>query len=227
MKRGTKILIVDPNIQQRDATALQLGLHDYEVIEASTAGEGIDAAVSLRPGLIMLDVDLPDMDGRGACRIMRRRGVTSPILIVTEKSSDPDIILGLESGANDYVTRPIRFDVLLARAQTHLKFHGQTFSAAFKLGPYEFRPSAKMLVDTNQRRIRLTVKETDILAYLLQADGRKVRREELLAEVWGYNTRVNTHTLETHMYRLRQKIEPNPRFMRFLLTEDGGYVLRA
>lgn len=227
MKHRTKVLIIDANKTQRDATAFELRMHDYDVIEAGSGEKGIEVAVGLRPGLIMLDVDLPDMDGRSACRIMRRRNVTSPILFVTERTTDPDIILGLESGANDYIARPIRFNVLLARAQTHLKFHGQTFSAAFRLGPYEFRPSSKVLIDNNHRRIRLTVKETDILAYLLQAEGRMVRREELLAEVWGYNTGVNTHTLETHMYRLRQKIEPNPRSMRFLVTEEGGYSLKA
>lgn len=227
MKHRTKVLIIDANKKQRDATAFELRMHDYDVLEAGSGEKGIEVAVGLRPGLIMLDVDLPDMDGRSACRIMRRRSVTSPILFVTEKTTDPDIILGLESGANDYIARPIRFNVLLARAQTHLKFHGQTFSAAFRLGPYEFRPSSKVLIDNNHRRIRLTVKETDILAYLLQAEGRMVRREELLAEIWGYNTGVNTHTLETHMYRLRQKIEPNPRSMRFLVTEEGGYSLKA
>jgi len=227
MKHRTKVLIIDANKAQREATAFELRLHDYEVVETETGEKGVEAAVDLRPGLVLLDVDLPDMDGRSACRIMRKRGVTSPILIVTERATDPDIIMGLESGANDYIARPIRFNVLLARAQTHLRIHGQTFSASFRLGSYEFRPSAKVLIDQNQRRIRLTVKETDILAYLLQAEGRIVRREELLAEVWGYNTGATTHTLETHMYRLRQKIEPNPRFMRFLVTEDGGYSLKA
>jgi DNA-binding response OmpR family regulator len=227
MGSATRILLIDAEEGERVMLAQQLRLHEYEVVEAATAGDGIKLALDRRPDVVLLEVDLPDIDGRGVCRIMRKRGFLAPLLIVTEQSSDSDTILGLESGANDYIVKPIRFAVLLARMQNHLKLHAQTFSAAFRVGPYEFRPSAKMLIDRDQRRIRLTVKETDILTYLIRADGRLVRREELLTEVWGYNARVNTHTVETHMYRLRQKMEPNPRASRFLHSEEGGYCLKA
>ena len=104
--------------------------------------------------------------------------------------------------------------------------HEQSDDASFHLGPYEFRPSAKVLIDEAQRKIRLTDKETDILRYLYKAGGKPVPREELMAEVWGHNSQATTHTLETHMYRLRQKIEPNPGLSRFLITEGGGYSLQ-
>ena len=103
--------------------------------------------------------------------------------------------------------------------------HEQSEGAVFQLGGYEFRPSAKILVDENERKIRLTEKETNILKYLYRAGDKSVSREELLAEVWGYNAGVTTHTLETHVYRLRQKIEPDPGNARLLLTEAGGYRL--
>ncbi len=107
-----------------------------------------------------------------------------------------------------------------------LRSHEQSEDALFRIGPYEFRPSAKMLTDAKLRKIRLTEKETNILKYLYRAGGKPVSREELLTEVWGYNAGVTTHTLETHVYRLRQKIEPDPAVAQILLTEAGGYRLQ-
>ena len=179
----------------------------------------------VRADLILLDLDLPDMDGREACRLLRSGGVTTPIIMLTAQSSDSDTVLGLESGANDYVTKPFRFAVLLARIRAHLRSHEQSEDAVFAIGPYEFRPAAKVLLDPKGRKIRLTEKETNILKYLYRAGEKPVSREELLAEVWGYNAGVTTHTLETHVYRLRQKIEPDPSNARLLLTEAGGYRL--
>ncbi|MGH6978499.1 MAG: response regulator transcription factor, partial [Brevundimonas sp.] len=142
------------------------------------------------------------------------------------QSSEADTVLGLESGANDYVTKPFRFAVLLARIRAHLRSHEQSEDAVFRVGPYEFRPAAKMLVDDKGKKVRLTEKETNILKYLYRAGAKAVSREELLAEVWGYNAGVTTHTLETHIYRLRQKIEPEPSQARLLLTDAGGYRLQ-
>jgi DNA-binding response OmpR family regulator len=156
---------------------------------------------------------------------MRQAGVSAPVIMLTAAQSDADTIEGLEAGANDYVTKPFRFAVLLARIRAQLRSHEHSEGAVFRLGAYEFRPAAKMLVDDSQRKIRLTEKETNILKYLYRAGEKPVSREELLAEVWGYNAGVTTHTLETHVYRLRQKIEPDPSNARLLLTEAGGYRL--
>jgi DNA-binding response OmpR family regulator len=225
MPQRKTLLIVDDDADLRGAVAEQLQAEDFTTLEAATAGEGIRLAQAQRPDLILLDVDLPDMDGRDACKQMRGEGVAAPVIMLTAASADEDTVQGLESGANDYVTKPYKFAVLLARIRAQLRSHEQSEGAVFRLGAYEFRPAAKLLVDDHQKKIRLTEKETNILKYLYRAGEKPVSREELLAEVWGYNAGVTTHTLETHVYRLRQKIEPDPANARLLLTEAGGYKL--
>jgi len=227
-QRKTTILIVDDDDDLRRSLGEQLQLQeDFQVEQAARAVDGIELAKEGRAQLILLDVNLPDMDGRSACKLMRRAGVRTPILMLTRADGDADTILGFDSGANDYVTKPFRFSVLLARIRAHLRSHEQSENAVFQIGPYEFRPAARLLVDAKQRKIRLTEKETNILKYLCRASAKPVGREELLREVWGYNAAVTTHTLETHIYRLRQKIEPDPANLRLLLTEAGGYRLQT
>jgi DNA-binding response OmpR family regulator len=225
MPQRKTLLIVDDDADLRGAVAEQLQAEDFQVFEAATAGEGVALAQERRPDLILLDVDLPDMDGREACRQMRQKGVAAPVIMLTAADTDEDTVQGLESGANDYVTKPYKFAVLLARIRAQLRSHEHSEGAVFRLGAYEFRPAAKLLVDDHQKKIRLTEKETNILKYLYRAGEKPVSREELLAEVWGYNAGVTTHTLETHVYRLRQKIEQDPANARLLLTEAGGYKL--
>jgi DNA-binding response OmpR family regulator len=226
MPQAKSLLIIDDNDDLRAELAEQLELEgEFKALQAATGGEGIGAAREGRPDLILLDLDLPDMDGREACRQLRADGVTAPIIMLTAAQGESDTIQGLESGANDYVTKPYRLGVLLARIRAQLRSHEQSESAVFRLGPYEFRPAAKMLLDPAGKKIRLTEKETNILKYLYRAGAKPVSREELLAEVWGYNAGVTTHTLETHVYRLRQKIEPDAAHARLLITEMGGYRL--
>ena len=227
MAQQKTILIVDDDSDLRGALAEQLQLHEeFRIEEAGTAGDGVRLGREARADLILLDVDLPDMDGREAARLLRKGGVSAPIIMLTGATSDSDTILGLDAGANDYVTKPFKFAVLLARIRAQLRSHEQSEDAVFRIGPYEFRPAAKMLMDEKQRKVRLTEKETNILKYLYRAGPKAVPREELLTEVWGYNAGVTTHTLETHVYRLRQKIEPDPSSARILLTEAGGYRLQ-
>ncbi len=226
MAQRKTLLIVDDDEDLRGALAEQLQLQEeFEAVEAASAEEGLRMAREARPDLILLDVDLPDMNGREACRRLRQAGVATPVIMLTAADSDRDTIEGLDAGANDYVTKPFKFAVLLARIRAQLRSAEHAEGAVFHLGGYEFRPAAKMLVDANQKKIRLTEKETNILKYLYRAGEKAVSREELLAEVWGYNAGVTTHTLETHVYRLRQKIEPDPANARLLLTEAGGYRL--
>ncbi|GAB4576307.1 MAG: response regulator transcription factor [Rhodothalassiaceae bacterium] len=222
-----KILLVDDDEDLRGALAEQLSLHEeFEPSEANTAAKGIEMARALGPDLILLDVGLPDIDGREACRMMRKAGIKVPIIMLTGADTDADTILGLESGANDYITKPFRFGVLLARMRAHLRQHEQSEDAVFLIGPYTFKPAAKLLLrEANGAKVRLTEKETSILKYLYRANGKAVSREELLNEVWGYNAGVTTHTLETHVYRLRQKMEEDPSESKLLLTEPGGYRL--
>ena len=226
MSVAKKILLVDDDEDLREALAEQLvRMEDFDVFEAANGTDGIERTKSEMHDLIILDVGLPDMDGREVCRLMRRGGVKCPIVMLTGQDSDSDTILGLDAGANDYVTKPFKFPILLARIRAQLRQHEQSEDAVFPVGPYSFRPGSKLLVDEADRKIRLTEKETNILKYLYRAGGRTVERDTLLREVWGYNAGVTTHTLETHIYRLRQKIEPEPSNARILLTESGGYRL--
>jgi len=223
-----KILLVDDDADLREALAEQLMLvEEFDVFEAEDGAAAIDRARGELHDLVILDVGLPDMDGREVCRLMRKAGVKCPVLMLTGHGTDSDAILGLDSGANDYVVKPFKFPVLLARIRAQLRQHEQSEDAVFQIGPYSFRPSAKMLSDENDQKIRLTEKETNILKFLYRAAGRMVERDVLLHEVWGYNAGVTTHTLETHIYRLRQKIEPDPSNAAILITVAGGYRLAA
>lgn len=221
-----KILLVDDDDDLRDALADQLVLsEEFDVFEAENGAAAMDRAKAAHHDLIILDVNLPDMDGREVCKLLRKQGVKSPIIMLTAQDSDADTILGLDSGANDYMTKPFKFAVLLARLRAHLRQHEQSEDAVFAVGPYTFQPSMKLLVDESDRKIRLTEKECNILKFLYRSSGQVVSRDVLLHEVWGYNAGVTTHTLETHIYRLRQKIEPTPTEATLLLTEQGGYKL--
>ena len=224
---GKRILIVDDDDALRQSLAEQLELHEeFEIGVAATGGEALQAVKALRYDIVLLDVGLPDIDGRELCKVMRRGGHKMPIIMLTAADTDSDTILGLESGANDYVAKPFRLGVLLARMRAQLRQHEQSEDAVFSIGPYSFRPSAKLLVEPeSNRKVRLTEKETAILKYLYRAGDKVVAREVLLDEVWGYNAGVATHTLETHIYRLRQKIERDPSDAVLLLTEPGGYRL--
>jgi DNA-binding response OmpR family regulator len=224
MAQRKTILIVDDDPELRGDLAEQLR-EEFDTAEAGTGEEGLSAAQAVKPDLIVLDVNLPDLDGREVCRRLKTAGVNAPVIMLTAAASDADTIEGLDAGANAYVTKPFRFSVLLAHVRAQLRSHEQSEDAVFHIGPYEFRPAAKLLIDEKARKIRLTEKETSILKYLYRAGEKPVSREELLTEVWGYNAGVTTHTLETHVYRLRQKVEPDPAAPKILITEAGGYRL--
>ncbi len=226
MSGQKRILLVDDDAELRALLADQLRLHEeFIIVEAGTAGEGLQAVKGDHVDLAVMDVGLPDMDGREAVKIMRKNGFKSPIIMLTANDTEADQVLGLEAGANDYVAKPFRFAVLLARVRAHLRQYEASEDAQFNLGPYVFRPGAKMLLTEKGGKIRLTEKETSILRYLYRAGQRVVARDVLLQEVWGYNAAVTTHTLETHVYRLRQKIEADPSQARILVTDAGGYKL--
>lgn len=226
MSGTKKIIIVDDDDMLRETLVEQFSLHDeFAVSEAATATAGIKAIKADHADLVILDVNLPDMDGREACKVIRRNGYKGPVILLTAQASEADTILGLDAGANDYVTKPFRFAVLLARIRAHLRQHEHSEDAVFKVGPYTFKPSAKLLLREDNRKIRLTEKETAIIKFLLRSGEQIVSRDVLLQDVWGYNAGVTTHTLETHVYRLRQKIERDPSHAEILVTEGGGYKL--
>jgi DNA-binding response OmpR family regulator len=226
MANARRILIVDDDAELSTALVEQLALHEeFEAVAVDNAAKGMQTAKNGHVDLVIMDVGLPDVDGREAVRILRKNGFKAPVIMLTGHDTDSDTILGLESGANDYVTKPFRFAVLLARIRAQLRQHEASEDAVFTIGPYTFRPSSKLLVNPKGNKVRLTEKETAILRYLYRAGQRPVSREILLQEVWGYNSGVTTHTLETHIYRLRQKVERDAASPAILVTEAGGYKL--
>ena len=226
MAQTKKILLIDDDVDLREALSeLLIFTEDFDVFEGGDGAEALEKIKQQAYDMVVLDVGLPDIDGRELCRLIRKQGVKCPILMLTGHDTDSDTILGLNAGANDYITKPFKFPVLLARIRAQLRQHEQSEDAIFTLGPYTFKPAVKMLLTGDDKKIRLTEKETNILKFLYRATEGVVPRDTLLHEVWGYNAGVTTHTLETHIYRLRQKIEPDPSHASLLVTESGGYRL--
>jgi DNA-binding response OmpR family regulator len=223
------ILLVDDDEVLREELASQLAVDgEFLVIEAGTVREAEAKIIAGEPRFdaLILDVSLPDGDGRDLCANLRKQGVRLPIIMLTGSDEEADVVRGLDSGANDYVGKPFRLNELLARLRAQLRSFENSEDAVYTVGPYNFRPSAKVLHEPQRnRRIRLTEKEAAILKFLYRAGSKPVARQILLNEVWGYNAAVTTHTLETHIYRLRQKIEPDPANATLLITEGGGYRL--
>lgn len=222
-----RILIIDNDAALRESLAEQLELHEgFIAVGAETGEQARELVKDHQFAMILMDVGLPDIDGRDLCRLMRRQGVKIPIIILTTRDTDADLILGLDSGANDYVTKPFRLGVLLARVRAQHRQFTLSDDANFPIGPYSFRPSTKILTETaTDRKIHLTEKETSLLKFLYRMGNQTTPRQALLNEVWGYSAGVKSHTIETHIYRLRQKIEPNPTHAQFLVTEPEGYRL--
>ena len=229
MSAERPVLIVDDEDALRQTLAELLAVDgEFTATEAASVGAAEEAlrAKDARFDAIILDVRLPDGDGRDLCSRLRKQGHKMPIIMLTGSDSESDVVRGLNSGANDYIAKPFRLAELLARLRAQLRIFENSEDAVFTVGPYTFRPAAKLLQDpAKNRRIRLTEKEAAILKFLYRAGTRAVARQVLLNEVWGYNAAVTTHTLETHIYRLRQKIEPDPANARLLVTEGGGYRL--
>jgi DNA-binding response OmpR family regulator len=222
-------LIVDDDRALRSLLVEQFAVDgEFIAVEAGSVSEAESCLgkADNRFEAIILDVGLPDGDGRDYCARLRRQGVKLPIVMLTGSDDESDVVRGLDAGANDYIAKPFRLAELLARLRAQVRIFENSEDAVFAIGPYTFRPSAKLLQEpARNRRIRLTEKEAAILKFLYRAGTQPVARQVLLNEVWGYNAAVTTHTLETHIYRLRQKIEPDPSNARLLVTEGGGYRL--
>jgi len=220
------ILLVDDDDDLRETLMEQLSLYEeFALLQEANATKAMQTAKSGQVDLLIMDVGLPDMDGREAVKLLRKGGFKAPIIMLTGHDTDSDTILGLEAGANDYIAKPFRFAVLLARIRAQLRQYEQSEDATFTIGPYIFKPSQKLMTTEDGKKIRLTEKEAAIIRYLYRAGEKVVTRDILLEEVWGYNSGVTTHTLETHVYRLRQKIERDPSNAEILVTENGGYKI--
>ena len=229
MSATRPILIVEDDDALRQVLADQVASSGvYQSVEAATLDEASRflGDAEARFDSIILDINLPDGDGRDFCAQLRKLGHTMPIIMLTGSSNEDDVVRGLNAGANDYIAKPFRANELLARLQAQLRVFDNSEDAVFTIGPYTFRPAAKALIGPDKKqRLRLTAKEVDIIKFLYRHPNQVVSRQTLLDEVWGYNAGVTTHTLETHVYRLRQKIELDPSKAEILVTEPGGYRL--
>ena len=220
-----KILIVDFDQNLQEILKEQLEAEGEFITDGVENGRtAIDKTLTQYYDIIIMEADLTDIDGRVVCRTMRKNGITSPIVMLSRSGGDVDAISSLDAGASDYVTKPFKLRVLLARLRARIRETERSEHAVFQIGPYSFRPVDKSMLDNrNNQKIRLTEKETAIIKYLYLADGGVVSRDKLLGEVWGYNPGITTHTLETHVYRLRQKIEKDPSNAQILVTKPNGY----
>ena len=225
MRGLRKVLIVDGDAALRRALAEQLDLHgEFRSRECDSGAAALEILRHERFDAVLLDAALPDTGGNELCRRLRSVGVDAPILMLFAADGEVDRAAALAAGADDCLVRPLRLNALLAQLRAHLR-SDERGARALTIGPYVFVPSAKLLTDASGRRqVRLTEKETAILEFLYRA-GTTIGREALLGEVWGYNAGVTTHTLETHVYRLRRKIERDPARAELLVTEPGGYRL--
>jgi DNA-binding response OmpR family regulator len=225
MTPAKKVLIVDFDTNLRDILKEQLEVQGEFITSSVDNGRAaIAKSVAKYYDIIIMEVGLTDIDGRDACRTMRANGVKSPIIMLSKANGDGDTVSALDAGANDYVEKPFKFNVLMARLRTRIRETEHSTHAVFQIGPYSFRPLDKSLLDSrNEHKVRLTEKETAIIKFLYLANGGVVSRDQLLVEVWGYNADITTHTLETHVYRLRQKIEEDPSNAKILVTKPNGY----
>jgi DNA-binding response OmpR family regulator len=211
MPTPKRILLADPDAMLRASLAEQLG-GEFEITQAGDRPE----TLRLAAGHDFLILGFGPEEAPSLVRQLRAADPGVPIILLCADAAETEA--GLAAGASDAIARPFRLAALLARLHAHLRSHDQNEDAGFAIGPYRFHPHAKSLTGA-KKKIRLTEKETNILLFL-QRTGGTVPRETLLHEVWGYNPAVTTHTLETHIYRLRRKIGPE-----ILLTEEGGYRL--
>jgi len=229
MANRRPILIIEDDATLSDMLSEHLEETREFVVSSATSIETAEKLLGHEDAhfdAVILDIGLPDGDGRDFCARLRRQGHSMPIIMLTGANEETDVVRGLDSGACDYIAKPFRASELLARLHAQLRIFDRSEEAVFPVGPYTFRPSKKLLQDVaKNRRIRLTDKETAVLKFLYRSDS-AVNRQILMHEVWGYNSTVTTHTLETHIYRLRQKIEADPTNPALLVTEGGGYRLR-
>ena len=221
-----KVLLIESDVDLREALCEQLRNTDqFEVFSSGGDTETVEKLRFQSYDVIVVDLHPLNKDSLGACRLTYAQDVKCPILLLTERDEVSSTVFGQDARASDYIIKPFKFPILLARINIQLLKYEKSYDSAFTFGPYTFYPAIKMLKTHDNNEIQLTEKETDILKFLYHTVEDVVPRNILLQEVWGYNNSVTTHTLETHIYRLRQKIERNPSVAKLLVTESGGYRL--
>ena len=219
-----RILIVDDEPEMLRGLEDNLQFEGYQTVTAGDGKKGLALALSEAPDLIVLDVMMPGMSGWDLCRELRRRGLDVPVIMLTARGEEVDRVLGLELGADDYVTKPFSLRELMARIRAVLRRPGprQKFEE-FAFGAVRVHLRARQ-VFKGGREVRLTRKEFDLLRYLVEHPGEVITRDRLLDEVWGYERFPTTRTVDTHILRLRQKFEDDPERPAHILTAHGqGY----
>jgi two-component system alkaline phosphatase synthesis response regulator PhoP len=205
-----------------------LRFEGYQTLSATNGKDGLELALRETPDLIILDIMMPKMSGWDVCRALRQKGVDVPVIMLTARGEEVDRVLGLELGADDYVTKPFSLRELLARVRAVLRRPGprQKFEE-FAFGDVRLRLRGRQVFKAG-KEVALTRKEFDLLRYLVEHRGEVVTRDRLLDEVWGYDRFPTTRTIDTHILRLRQKFEDDPERPAFILTVHGqGYKFAA
>jgi len=230
MSAPRHILIVDGNPRSRGELTREISQLGYTVTQATSAADAMSVTLFMtsRIDLLLVDTDLPDADGRELVSRLRRRGMAMPIILLSAVACEDDVVWGLDAGADDYVVGGLRVRELAARIRAQFRVAVAPDDADIQIGPVTYRPGSRTVFRPGMvRSTRLTEKEAALLLRLCSAEGEPVSRQTLLREVWGYSPAVSSHTVETHIYRLRRKIEPSAGAPVLLLNEGGGYRLRV
>ncbi|MBI2159264.1 MAG: response regulator transcription factor [Candidatus Rokubacteria bacterium] len=223
-----RILVVDDEPEIVRGLEDNLRFEGYQTVSATNGEDGLALALSDAPDLVLLDIMMPKMSGWDVCRELRGRGVDVPVIMLTARGAEVDRVLGLELGADDYVTKPFSLRELLARVRAVLRRPGprQKFEE-FAFGDVRIRLRGRQVFRAG-REVRLTRKEFDLLVFLVEHRGEVVTRERLLDEVWGYERFPTTRTVDTHVLRLRRKFEADPDRPAWIRTVHGqGYKFAA
>jgi DNA-binding response OmpR family regulator len=226
--RQAVVLVVDDDALIRKAVRLTCESEGYSVTEVERGSDALSAFDAVRPDMVLLDLMMPDLSGFDICREIRRAGHRVPVLILSARTEEIDVVLGLEMGADDYIQKPFRPRELLARIAAHLRKVNEPAAPNGEGRRLAFRG---LTVDTSERRvvrddeeIALTHTEFDLLAFLAVNAGQVISRERILATVWGYEHPIATRVIDVHVRNLRRKIEPEPSQPRYILAVPGiGY----
>ena len=228
MSLSTKILLINKDKDLGEALAFQLSLGEkYQIIETDNETSVLAQINNNLCDLIIINSQSSTLKGYNLTKSLRTAACKKPIIMLINQNTDLDIPDIQGHKADEYIIKPFRYPVLLKSIETQLYKFKKSENTQYNIGNYVFKPNSKILESNENRSIRLTEKENNILKFLYKNLGNVIKRETLLHEVWGYNSKVTTHTLETHIYRLRQKIENDPSNACFLITEPGGYKLRS
>ena len=226
MSSSTKILLVNSDRDLSEALIYQLSINEkYHIIES--CNDSVLTQINDNSfNIVIINNQPTKFNGYNLTKKLRMSGYKCPIIMLINYSDTSHVDNKHTIEANEYITKPFKYPELLKSIELHLRQFAKTEDTQYNLGSYLFKPNSKILEANGNKSIRLTEKENDILKFLYQNLKTIVSREILLHEVWGYNSKVTTHTLETHIYRLRQKIEIDPANACFLITENGGYRLK-